>query len=106
MLLCLTGCCPGRKEILPAEAYLIFIVLPQKPVYGDLGAQYGQKECEDAVLQVVAVGAVDDEGARDRQRRDDEEQGDAEDRDAEGPADGAVATGFVSRQVRAAGHGG
>ncbi len=85
---------------------LLFLVLPQKPVYGDLGAQDGQEEGEDAVLEVVAVGSVDDEGAGNGEGRNDEEEGDTENGDAEGPADGAVAAGFVARRVRAAGHEG
>lgn len=83
----------------------LLLVFPQKPVYGDLGAQDGEEECEDAVLEFVAVGGVYDEGAGNGQGRDDEEEGDAEDGDAQGPADGALAAGFVSRQFRAAGHG-
>ncbi len=88
------------------ETSLLLLILPQKPVYGNLGAQDGQEECEDAVLEVVAVGGVDDQGAGDGEGRDDEEEGNAEHGDAEGPADGAVAAGFVARQVRAAGHEG
>ncbi len=85
---------------------LLFLVLPHKPVYGDLGAKDGEQEGEDAVLEVVAVGGVDDEGARDGEGRDDEEEGDPEYGDAEGSADGSVAAGFVARRVRAAGHEG
>ncbi len=85
---------------------LLFLVLPHKPVYGDLGAQDGQEEGEDAVLEVVAVGGVDDQGARDGEGGYDEEEGDAEHGDAEGPADGAVAAGSVARRVRGAGHEG
>lgn len=86
--------------------YLLLLVLPQKPVYGYLGAKDGQEEGEGAVLEVVAVGGVDDEGARDGEGRDDEEEGNAEHGDAEGPADGAVAAGFVARRVSGAGHEG
>lgn len=55
----------GRSQIgLPHcwRSQLFFLVLPDKPVYGYLGAQDGQEEGEDAVLEVVAVGRVDDEG--------------------------------------------
>src|SRR3712207_5396539 len=90
---------------MPETCSLLFLVLPQKPVYGDLGTQDGEEEGEDAVLEVVAVGGVDDEGAGDGEGRDDEEERNAEDGEAEGPADGSVAAGFVARRVRGAGHG-
>src|ERR671917_2377512 len=83
--------------------YLLLLVLPQKPVYGYLGAKDGQEEGEGAVLQVVAVGGVDDEGARDGEGRDDKEEGNAEHGDAEGPADGAVTAGVVARRGGGAG---
>src|ERR671917_207496 len=76
--------------------YLLLLVLPQKPVYGYLGAKDGQEEGEGAVLEVVAVGGGDTEGAR-------EGEGHG---DAEGPADGAVTAGFVARRVSGAGHEG
>jgi hypothetical protein len=41
-----------------------------------------------------------------REGRDDEEEGNAEHGDAQGPADGAVAAGFVARRVSGTGHEG
>ena len=78
----------------------LFLILPQKPVDCDLGAQDGEEEREDAVLEVVAVGRVDDEGAGDCEGGDHEKEGNAEYGEAQGPADGTVAAGFVARQVR------
>src|SRR3712207_6873212 len=92
---------PKRAEML--TGLLLLFILPQKPVYGDLGAQDGEQEGEDAVLEVVAVGSVDDEGAGDGEGRYDEDEGYAEHGDAEGPADGAVAAGAAARGGRPAG---
>jgi hypothetical protein len=41
---------------------VLFVVLPEQPVQGYLGAKDGEEQGEEAVAEVVDPGGVDDEG--------------------------------------------
>src|SRR5918997_5083554 len=83
-------------------ACLAFVVLPQKPVQGDLGAQDGEEQGEEAVGKVVAPSGVDDQGAGDGQGGDYKEEGYAQNRGAEGTLYDAIAAALALGQAGAA----
>src|SRR5215210_3977135 len=78
---------------------LLFVVLPQNPVKGDLCAEDGEEKGEEAVAEVVAPGGVDDEGAGDGEGGDYEEEGDPEHHRTEGPSDDPVLAASALRQA-------
>lgn len=73
-----------------ARGLLVGLVVfaPEDPVKGDLGAEDGEQEGEDAVAQVVEPGGVDDEGGGDNEGGEDEEECDPEHDPTQRPADG------------------
>src|ERR671921_2122803 len=85
-------------------ACLAFVVLPQKPIQSDLGAEDGEEQGEEAVGEVVAPGGVDDERAGDGERGDDEEEGDPEHQCAECPAEDTFLAAAALRQAGAPRH--
>ncbi len=83
-----------------ARNLFLLVIPPEEPAEGDLGAQDGEEEGEEAVTEVVEPGGVDDEDGGDREGSDYEEEGDAQQERAEEAPDGAVRSG-LSRLVRA-----
>ena len=82
---------------------VVLVVLPEEPVEGYLGAKDGEKECEEAVAELVKPGGIDDEGGGDHEGGDDEEEGGPEEGHAEGAPDGTVRPGLSPGFLRARG---
>ena len=65
--------------VLLGEFALLFVVTPEDPGEGHLGAQDSEGEGEEAISEVVVPGRVDDEPGRDGDRDQHEEEGKGED---------------------------
>ena len=69
---------PG-PAVLFGEFVLLFVVAPEDPGEGHLGAQDSEGEGEEAISEVMVPGGVDNKPGRDGDRDEHEEEGKGED---------------------------